>query len=228
MFKNIAALYKAPSRHCGEMSIPKLTGVSTEVWGPKAWGFLHAIAFSYPADPTPNEKESVYNLICSLEQLLPCKRCRKHYAEYMKGTSQGISSSTSDHLSSGNKLSRWLVELHNHINVRLNKPIVEFDKVALLYSGDYICPPESVPRPRGSLLADLCDRVGSPEKTLEMGLPPSLEGCFSSLPGGNTGIAMMLVGVAISLVIIATVVSCHSRNELTRQLEREIMMYSRR
>ena len=49
----------------------KLTGVSTEIWGPKAWGFLHAVTFRYPEENASKQKRiSAYQLLVSLERLL--------------------------------------------------------------------------------------------------------------------------------------------------------------
>lgn len=186
------------------LSHPKLTGVSTEVWGPKAWGVLHAIGFSYPTTPTFVEKESAYRLLLSLGHLLPCKKCRRHYLDQFNGPS-GISSSDSRHLESGDSLSHWLVDLHNEVNIRLGKPVVPYAEVSTLYSGDYICPPDPTVHPRGSLMGDLChvDDLPHPENTLEQGLPMYMRGCFSGIPGGNTGFATVLVLTALFLITLS-------------------------
>ena len=205
-------------------SNPKLSGVSTEVWGPKAWGFLHSIAFSFPKEPTVLQREAVYKMLLSLSELLPCNRCREHYNAYLKNPSHGLQSSSSEHLSSGDNLSRWLVELHNDVNDRLDKPRLEYDDVAALYSGDYTCPPEhSRSRPHGSLLADLCDRVASPDETLEKGLPGSLVGCFVRFPGGNTGIAVSIVVIIFILIAIRVVIASQSKRNFLRHFERQLL-----
>lgn len=136
--------------------MPKLTGVSTEIWGPKAWGFLHAISFRYPEENASKQKRlSVYQLLTSLEKLLPCERCRKHFAVYMKDTSTGIAGASSRHLRNRLSFATWMVDFHNAVNKRLGKPEMTFEEVEDVYSGDYVCPAE--PPDKKSIMADLCD-----------------------------------------------------------------------
>lgn len=134
----------------------KLTGVSTEIWGPKAWGFLHAVTFRYPEENASKQKRvSAYQLLVSLEQLLPCERCRKHFVAYMKDPSTGINGTLSRHLQNRLSFATWVVNLHNAVNERLGKPVMTFEEVEDIYSGDYVCPAE--PPDKKSIMADLCD-----------------------------------------------------------------------
>ena len=134
----------------------KLTGVSTEIWGPKAWGFLHAVTFRYPEENVSKQKRlSAYQLLVSLERLLPCERCRKHFVAYMKDPSTGINGASSRHLRNRFSFSTWMVNFHNAVNERLGKPVMMFEEVEDIYSGDYVCPSE--PPDKKSVMADLCD-----------------------------------------------------------------------
>ena len=42
-------------------------------WGPKLWEIMHTFSFSYPTQPTQNEKASAINFYTSLGLLIPCK-----------------------------------------------------------------------------------------------------------------------------------------------------------
>lgn len=143
----------------------KLTGVSTEIWGPKAWGFLHAVTFRYPEENTSKQKRtSAYQLLVSLERLLPCERCRKHFVAYMKDSSTGINGASSRHLQNRISFATWMVNFHNAVNNRLGKPNMTFEEVEDIYSGDYVCPAE--PPDKKSVMADLCDE--EPESDIHM------------------------------------------------------------
>lgn len=210
------------------MTPAKRTGITAEIWGPRAWGFLHAISFSYPkSSPSLVEREAAYRFLVSMGELLPCEKCREHYKAHINDPKGGITDSSSKHLAGADSLSRWTVELHNGVNARLGKPRMEYKEVLPLYSGDYTCPPEPVDRRRRGLLADLCDEEGggilpSPERTLERGLPRPLEECFARFPGGNTGVATALVITTLLLIVIGVALSSRSKRHLLRKLEGEI------
>lgn len=118
-----------------------LSGVSTEVWGPCAWKFMHAISFRYPTpSPSAEQRQSAYDFLASLKQLLPCVKCRHHFTTYFDDPVDGIAGVGSAHLQDRQHLSRWLVALHNDVNRRLDKPQMAYSEVAKQYAGDYVCP----------------------------------------------------------------------------------------
>lgn len=140
--------------------MPELTGVSTEIWGPKAWGFLHAVTFRYPEDEASKQKrEAAFHMLSSLTHILPCERCRKHFRQYMSDSSTGIKSAKSPHLANRRAFAKWMVSFHNAVNVRLSKPVMRFEDVEDAYSGDYVCPPEP---DSNSIIEDLCSRERTP------------------------------------------------------------------
>lgn len=85
-------------------------------WGPGAWKFLHEITFYYPEDPSVEQQTHALNLFNSLRVLLPCEECRTHYDLDLKSFPPDTKSKTT--------LSQWLIDLHNRVNIRLGKPIV--------------------------------------------------------------------------------------------------------
>lgn len=94
-------------------------------WGPPAWVFLHCIALTYPKNPTKEDKRHYSAFFDSLGHVLPCKLCRPEYNKWLSKNPVG------PHLSSRNKLSAWLVDLHNNVNLRKNKPVVPSQPAAL-------------------------------------------------------------------------------------------------
>ena len=48
-----------------------------EIWGPHAWIFLHSITFDYPDNPTKEVKEKYKGFFESLQDILPCEKCKK-------------------------------------------------------------------------------------------------------------------------------------------------------
>lgn len=79
-------------------------------WGPGAWKFLHACTFAVPANPDLSLQKSIKDYFTSLGDLLPCRRCAKHYKAFVK--KYPIPCTSRD------KLTRWLVALHNNVNRR--------------------------------------------------------------------------------------------------------------
>ena len=61
------------------------TNLLPKVWGKPAWMFLYTVALGYPNQPTPQDKEAGKRLILSLQELLPCDKCRVNFREKMNG-----------------------------------------------------------------------------------------------------------------------------------------------
>jgi hypothetical protein len=95
--------------------------MKTYIWGPSAWKFLHAMSFAYPENPSAEHKQAVLNLFASLKYLLPCGECCAHYC------SSYDSDTLKKSLGSKDEFSKWLVDFHNSVNLRLGKPIYEYN-----------------------------------------------------------------------------------------------------
>ena len=104
--------------------------MKTSIWGPAAWRFLHAATFAYPDDPTEKHKEDALKLFQSLASMLPCGDCCVNYSNEFS------IASISKHLHSKEALSRWLVELHNRVNIRLGKPTMTYEEVVAMFPDD--------------------------------------------------------------------------------------------
>jgi len=92
--------------------------LNPEYWGPKFWDVLHLAAVGYSKSPTPAEKLGFRMFFDSLRYVLPCQKCRGSYENYLN--TRGIQDSD---LQSRDDLFRWVFELHNSVNLNLNKPM---------------------------------------------------------------------------------------------------------
>lgn len=97
-------------------------------WGPLVWNFLHAVTFHLPekTGDDPNlQKEALTSLFNALRTLIPCDECRQHFTRY-------IDTHPIDY-SSVESVQRWMVDFHNCVSDRLNKPEYDFEEVRNFY-----------------------------------------------------------------------------------------------
>lgn len=87
-----------------------------EMWGPKFWFTLHYIGYSYPQNPTNADKQNYAQFIRSFANTLPCHDCRQHFTKLLSVHPP------EKHLNNRGDFFNYTVDLHNHVNQRLNKP----------------------------------------------------------------------------------------------------------
>lgn len=105
-------------------------GMSIDIWGPAAWSFLTSAAFAYGKDPekaTSTERMHAKKFFETLPYMLPCSVCRDHYLGHLKKHPVDVTNRDS--------LSRWIVKIHNIVNVNNGKPVVPYEKVREHYMG---------------------------------------------------------------------------------------------
>ena len=91
-------------------------GMLTTVWGPSLWHSLHTISFNYPVKPTIKDKKSYRKFILNLKHVLPCKYCRMNFRKNLKDLPL-----TDKALKNRDNFSRWMFDMHEHINKMLGK-----------------------------------------------------------------------------------------------------------
>ena len=91
-------------------------GMLTTVWGPSTWHLLHTMSFNYPVDPTCDDKRNYRNFILSLQDVLPCGKCRKNLRENFKKHPLKLSN-----MESRSTFSLYIYKLHEIINKMLGK-----------------------------------------------------------------------------------------------------------
>lgn len=95
-------------------------GFMTYVWGPGFWMTLHTISLNYPVNPTPDQKKQYKAFFDSIGHVLPCGKCRENLVRNKKETHYGTRV-----FRSRKTLSRWVYDLHNHVNAMLGKKIYD-------------------------------------------------------------------------------------------------------
>jgi hypothetical protein len=98
-----------------------------DLWGPGAWTFLHSITFNYPKEPTSKHKEVHAHFFNALPYVLPCEKCAYHLSENLKKYP------IEEVLDDKDEFVKWLIHIHNEVNVMLNKPIRSQEEVIQEY-----------------------------------------------------------------------------------------------
>lgn len=91
-------------------------GMMTSIWGPTLWHSLHTISFNYPVQPTATQKKDYYNFFLSLENVLPCGKCRTNFKQNIIDVPFNM-----DVMESRYTFSKYVYDLHEHINKMLHK-----------------------------------------------------------------------------------------------------------
>jgi hypothetical protein len=83
---------------------------------------LHTMAALFPSEPSLEKQAAMRSFLVALGEIYPCATCAKHFRGYMR-----------DHpfpeVLTKQALQRWLCESHNAVNLRLEKPQVQCEKI---------------------------------------------------------------------------------------------------
>ena len=102
--------------------------ITPDVWGPHGWKFLHYLSFGYPDNPTTEEKNNYKTFFVSLQHVLPCSICSKHYSDNL------VQYSLDEALQNKDSLIRWVIDIHNDVNEMKGKKIYTYDEAIELYT----------------------------------------------------------------------------------------------
>lgn len=89
--------------------------MDAQIWGPGAWKFIHSSALYYPQQPSKDQKRSMRDFLTSLQDVLPCSKCRSHYRENLDPVKLDTA------LGSRDTLFVWTVDMHNKVNLSNQK-----------------------------------------------------------------------------------------------------------
>ena len=92
-----------------------------ETLGRYTWSLLHTIAAKYPSRPTTEDKSDMREFIRIFAKIYPCSYCAQEFAKDMKEMPVQVESR--------NALANWFCQIHNRVNVRLNKKQFDCSKV---------------------------------------------------------------------------------------------------
>ena len=87
-------------------------GIKPEKFGPYFWGALH-LACLGDSDP-----QAIRSFVDTFSLVIPCSACRVHFAEVLKSNPVP---QTEDPI----ELFNWSVDIHNIVNERLGKPVID-------------------------------------------------------------------------------------------------------
>lgn len=102
-------------------------------WGPDVWAGINAIVRFYPENPTDSDKIEYRKFLESFKTVLPCDLCKGHYTEYLAKVSWDSI------LLNRFTLVKFVIDLHNDVNKRNGKPVLEYQEAAtiILKGGDF-------------------------------------------------------------------------------------------
>lgn len=92
------------------------------LWGPHLWKFSHYFTIAYPDNPTDEDKIKYKTYFLSLQNYLPCEKCRYNYKRHLNEVPL-----TDEVLKSRYNLINWLINFHNIVNVENGKPKYSYD-----------------------------------------------------------------------------------------------------
>ena len=105
-----------------------------DTWGPVVWHALHYITLGYPVNPTAKNKEKYKQFFTLLSDVLPCSVCAKHFEENL------VNMPLDDKvLENKESLIKWLIDFHNIVNEKNNKPIIMYEEARQLIEKDKEC-----------------------------------------------------------------------------------------
>lgn len=96
--------------------MPSSVWKNTELWISHALVFFHCIVNSYPDYPSSKDYENYSRFFNSLKHVLPCKKCRTHYSDWLS------KKPVEQYLTSKNRLKVWITHFHNYIHLCLERP----------------------------------------------------------------------------------------------------------
>lgn len=99
-------------------------------WGPHLWYYLHNCSANYPINPDTETKNAMINYLLSLGYTIPCNECGSHYKQMINSYKDKLP----EICSTRESLFNFIVHLHNKVNERKNKPIMDIENARKMYN----------------------------------------------------------------------------------------------
>lgn len=113
-----------------------------EIFGPGVWWSVHTMAATYPEHPSAERRAACAQFVRGLPGMLPCAACGAHLSEELRNVD------VESACGGGGALSLMWCDLHNRVNQRLNKPLMNCGAVQGEYSVVPVCNPAQALAPR--------------------------------------------------------------------------------
>ena len=99
-------------------------------WGASLWNFIHTISIIDIDEPILQIQQSknVIHILRGIADIIPCHKCATHYQTFFHNVID-----TREPYEKM-ELFRLMVEYHNMVNIKLNKPIVRYEDACLLWA----------------------------------------------------------------------------------------------
>ena len=92
------------------------------------WYILHIITYMYPNNPTLFSQKRITRFFNNFSMKISCNECRKHYIKYIENNPiLNIPNNKNSYI-------KWLIDLHNDVNIRLNKQIITYEIANRMYN----------------------------------------------------------------------------------------------
>lgn len=108
--------------------------IGPDKWGPVVWHALHYVTLGYPDKPSIEQKNKYKQFFTLLSDVLPCSICANHFTENL------VKMPLSDNiLNTKESLIKWLIDFHNVVNEKNNKPIILYKEARQLIENNTAC-----------------------------------------------------------------------------------------
>jgi len=108
-----------------------LINIKPKLWGGSFWKTMHYVTLAYPDNPTAEDKANIMAFFTSIKNVLPCETCRHHLDLNLK--KYPLDDTV---LSSRQNLIKWLVDLHNEVNIRTGTKLITVNDIMVGYFND--------------------------------------------------------------------------------------------
>lgn len=102
-----------------------------EIWGPHYWFFLNTVAMTYPNFPNKVTKKKYYDFIMNFPLFIPIPDIAKQFSEILDKYP------ITPYLDSRESFIKWVVFIHNKINIMLNKNTINYNEFLNSYISLY-------------------------------------------------------------------------------------------
>jgi hypothetical protein len=106
--------------------------LDSSVWGPHYWFMLHTLTLTYPNTPNEVTKKKYYEFIQNLPLFIPDETMGNEFAEYLDKFP------VTPYLDSRQSFMKWMHFIHNQVNIKLGKHIVDYDIALKSYYDNYL------------------------------------------------------------------------------------------
>jgi hypothetical protein len=94
-------------------------------WGNRQWYWYHLISYTAPEQIDIPIQKIYIELLYYMTKLLPCPKCYNHFKEHVKNYPINFDSR--------NNMIKWFVDMHNEVNLSLNKKIYTLEEANETY-----------------------------------------------------------------------------------------------